>query len=97
MTGDADQDGLGEFDLRTAQPARAGGHPGVREGVVPDLLTGPLDIAHEVGVPGGLAADHEERAGHAFALEQLEDLGCPRWVRAVVEGQRDPLAGIGLR
>ena len=97
VAGDADQDGLGEFDLRAAQPFRTGGHRSVGEGVVADFLTGLVDVAHEVGVAGGLAADHEERAGDALPAEHFEDLGGPLRIRTVVEGQRDPFAGIGLR
>ena len=65
--------------------------------MVADLVTAALDFTHDVGVPDGLAADHEERAGHAVSLEHGEDLGCPPGLWAVVEGERDSPAGIGLR
>src|ERR1019366_10102272 len=62
VAGDADQDGLGEVDLRATQPGPTSGHPGVREGVVADLVTVANSLAHEAGVAGGLAADYEESA-----------------------------------
>ena len=65
--------------------------------MVANLVTAALDLTHDVGVPGGLAADHEERAGHAVSPEHGEDLGCPSGVWAVVERERDSPAGIGLR
>ena len=97
MAGDADQDGLGEVDLRATQPGPTSGHPGVREGVVADLVTVANSLAHEAGVAGGLAADYEESAGDVLAPQNGHDLGCPLRVRAVVKGQRDPLTRIGLR
>ena len=68
---------------------------GVAERVDPDLGPGCPDPADQFGVFGRVRAEHEERRGHAVALQDVEDPGSPLRVGPVVERQRDGPVGHG--
>ena len=88
----ANQGVLGQADLEPLLPAGQGREIGVRERVVPELESVPMQPADEVGVTDDLAPDDEEGGRSMETLERSDDARSPAWVRPVVEGERDSLA-----
>ena len=65
---------------------------GVALGVVPDLVRGMPDAGGDAGVHPDVAAQEEERGGHAAGLERVQDVLRGGGARPVVEGEVERVA-----
>ncbi len=90
----AEAGGVGEDQVggTQLQPGAQGAGPAqvhMGRGVVADLVATRKDLVHEAWMLGGLRAGYEERGVHTVPGEHIQDHGCPLWIWAVIEGERD--------
>ena len=62
--------------------------------VVADIVSPVGDLTHQFGTSTREAAHKEKCRGHPVAFEKTEELRCARWIRPIIEGERD-LGGFG--
>ena len=83
-------------DLEPGLPPRHHAEVGVRQAVVRQQMPFADDPADELRVLGAGPAGDEERGADVGAAQDVEQLRGPLRVRAVVEGQQDPVVGVGV-
>ena len=62
--------------------------------MVADAVSAIGDLTHQFGTSTGKTAHKEKCRGYPVAFQKTEELRCARWIRPIIEGERD-LRGIG--
>ena len=69
----------------------------MRIGVVADFMTFRIFLAEKLWPPVGIPPDDEEGRRHIFLFENVQNLGSPSRIRAIVESKRElPVGGADL-
>ena len=78
---------LGLRVLQAAPPRGQRGEVGMGEAVHAEFVTLGDHLTHQLGVARDLRPDDEEGRLHLLLPQQAQDLGSPRWIWTVVEGE----------